>query len=140
VLGALVRHMGAGLAIPDFPLAFGRLVPPLETAGVAVHFAHRLWALVVTGFVLAAAVRLGRTPRAGLELRALATALLVLLATQLTLGAYTIWTQRAVLPTTLHVVTGAALLACCVLAAMRSYQKLGLSRADARAPGKEPSR
>src|SRR6266481_4447634 len=31
VLGALMRHMGAGLAIPDFPLAFGRLVPPLAT-------------------------------------------------------------------------------------------------------------
>src|SRR5262249_34122858 len=25
ILGALMRHMGAGLAIPDFPLAFGRL-------------------------------------------------------------------------------------------------------------------
>src|SRR5204863_10129350 len=25
VLGALMRHMGAGLAIPDFPLAFGRV-------------------------------------------------------------------------------------------------------------------
>src|SRR5438094_3256751 len=25
LLGAFVRHMGAGLAIPDFPLAFGRL-------------------------------------------------------------------------------------------------------------------
>src|SRR5205823_8903198 len=32
ILGALMRHMGAGLAIPDFPLAFGRLVPPLDTA------------------------------------------------------------------------------------------------------------
>ena len=24
-----MRHTGAGLAIPDFPLALGRLVPPL---------------------------------------------------------------------------------------------------------------
>src|SRR5436309_11866629 len=32
VLGALMRHMHAGLAIPDFPLAFGRLVPPLVTS------------------------------------------------------------------------------------------------------------
>src|SRR5712692_10448465 len=30
ILGALMRHMGAGLAIPDFPLAFGRLLPPLD--------------------------------------------------------------------------------------------------------------
>ena len=27
LLGATMRHTGAGLAIPDFPLAFGRLVP-----------------------------------------------------------------------------------------------------------------
>ncbi|TMA82892.1 MAG: hypothetical protein E6J77_15145, partial [Deltaproteobacteria bacterium] len=36
VLGALMRHMHAGLAIPDFPLAFGRLVPPLVTPYIAV--------------------------------------------------------------------------------------------------------
>src|SRR5213080_1185198 len=47
VLGALMRHMHAGLAIPDFPLAFGRLVPPLVTPYIAVHFAHRIGALVV---------------------------------------------------------------------------------------------
>src|SRR5207249_7017861 len=51
VLGALMRHMGAGLAIPDFPLAFGRLVPPLATPYIMVHFAHRVGALVVAGAV-----------------------------------------------------------------------------------------
>src|SRR5437773_4161910 len=48
ILGALMRHMGAGLAIPDFPLAFGRLVPRLDASAVAVHFVHRLGALAVT--------------------------------------------------------------------------------------------
>ena len=48
ILGALMRHMGAGLAIPDFPLAFGRLVPPLDASAVVVHFVHRLGALAVT--------------------------------------------------------------------------------------------
>ena len=28
LIGATMRHLGAGLAIPDFPLAFGHLVPP----------------------------------------------------------------------------------------------------------------
>src|SRR5262245_30331703 len=28
IVGATMRHTGAGLAIPDFPLAFGHLVPP----------------------------------------------------------------------------------------------------------------
>src|SRR5438477_2600482 len=47
VRGALLRHLHAGPAIPDFPLAFGRLVPPLVTSLVAVHFAHRVGALLV---------------------------------------------------------------------------------------------
>ncbi len=34
VLGATMRHTGAGLAIPDFPSSFGRLVPPMTRDGV----------------------------------------------------------------------------------------------------------
>ena len=30
VVGALMRHTESGLAIPDFPLAFGRLIPPFS--------------------------------------------------------------------------------------------------------------
>ena len=53
LVGATMRHTGAGLAIPDFPLAFGRLVPPAWDAAIAVHFAHRVGALVVAALVLA---------------------------------------------------------------------------------------
>src|SRR6185295_3868135 len=48
ILGALTRHTGAGLAIPDFPMALGRIVPPLSDPLVAIQFAHRIGALVVT--------------------------------------------------------------------------------------------
>ena len=48
ILGAVVRHTGSALAIPDFPLAFGRLIPPLDESPVVIHFIHRLGALVVT--------------------------------------------------------------------------------------------
>jgi hypothetical protein len=41
--GSAMRHMGAGLAIPDFPLAFGRLVPPLDSSAVVVHL-YIVWA------------------------------------------------------------------------------------------------
>ncbi len=37
LLGALMRHTGAGLAIPDFPLALGRILPPLDSWPVAIH-------------------------------------------------------------------------------------------------------
>src|SRR5262245_61660957 len=51
LLGALMRHLDAGLAIPDFPLAFGRVIPPLTDVRVVVHFAHRLGALAVLAAV-----------------------------------------------------------------------------------------
>jgi len=117
VLGALTRHMGAGLAIPDFPLAFGRLVPPLETTGIAVHFAHRCGALVVTGLVAALVATVVRTAPA---LRPLAVLLAALVATQITLAAIVIWTHRAVTPTTLHLVVGAAILGTCVAITLRA--------------------
>ncbi|BAM03803.1 COX15/CtaA family protein [Phycisphaera mikurensis] len=34
VLGSAVRHAGAGEAIPDWPLHYGQVVPPMDQAGV----------------------------------------------------------------------------------------------------------
>src|SRR5688500_2551271 len=53
VVGATMRHTDAGLAIPDFPLAFGRVIPPHWDAKIAVHFAHRVGALVASFLILA---------------------------------------------------------------------------------------
>jgi cytochrome c oxidase assembly protein subunit 15 len=119
VLGALMRHMHAGLAIPDFPLAFGRLVPPLVTPYIAVNFAHRVGALVVVVAIGSTAVHVLRhTDDPWVRRPALLAAALVLL--QVTLGALTIWSRRAVLPTTTHLVIGAALLATCLVLALRA--------------------
>src|SRR5215467_12686765 len=63
LLGATMRHIGAGLAIPDFPLAFGHVLPPTWTAQIAVHFAHRVVALVVTMLIVANAVYVWRRHR-----------------------------------------------------------------------------
>src|SRR5438128_5760039 len=69
VLGALMRHMGAGLAIPDFPLAFGRVVPPLATPYITVAFAHRVGALAVTAAVAVTLAAVLRDAAAGPWLR-----------------------------------------------------------------------
>ncbi len=55
LLGATMRHTGAGLAIPDFPLMFGHLIPDHWDPKIAIHFAHRVGALVVTLAILATA-------------------------------------------------------------------------------------
>src|SRR5215471_15089989 len=48
LIGAVMRHLGAGLAIPDFPTSYGRLVPPFYSFAVIINFAHRCGALLVT--------------------------------------------------------------------------------------------
>ena len=53
IVGATMRHSDAGLAIPDFPLVFGGLVPPQWTAAIAIHYAHRLGALLVSTAIAA---------------------------------------------------------------------------------------
>ena len=58
LLGATMRHTGAGLAIPDFPLAYGRLIPPFWNQAIAIHFAHRLGAVVVAALVLSVVWRI----------------------------------------------------------------------------------
>ena len=115
ILGALMRHMGAGLSIPDFPLAFGRLVPPLESPAVVVHFVHRLGAVAAALCVGWTAARIFSRYRAERRLLRPALLLVGLVLLQLTLGALTIWTRRAVLPMTAHVAVGAAVLATSVV-------------------------
>jgi cytochrome c oxidase assembly protein subunit 15 len=127
VLGALMRHLNAGLAIPDFPLALGRLVPPFESVGIAIHFSHRLVAVAVVAAVfrlLLAARRSGLRP-----LRRTAVLAMALVWIQAGLGALTVLSGKAVLPTTLHVATGAAVLGTCFLATLRARRLLLPSRA-----------
>lgn len=131
LLGAVMRHIGAGLAIPDFPLALGRIVPPLESVPVAVHFAHRLTALLVLASVLLLLRRSWRTrdPRFLWP----ATLALALVGAQIALGAVTVLSGRAVLPATLHVVVGAAVLGTCWFATLRALRHLSGSADEARA-------
>jgi heme a synthase len=129
LLGALMRHTGAGLAIPDFPLAFGRLVPPLDDPRVAIHFSHRVGALAVLIASTWVYVRSRRSGDPRLARPALAVVLLVIL--QAALGAATVLSARSPLPTTAHVATGAAVLGASFFLTLRSFH--WLSRAPAAA-------
>jgi cytochrome c oxidase assembly protein subunit 15 len=122
IVGATMRHSDAGLAIPDFPLVFGGVIPPHWTPEIAIHYAHRLGALVVT---LAIAATVGHVyyhhPKRR-ELRRPATLLICLLLTQVTLGAYVIWSEKNVAINTAHVVIGALTLATSLVLTLRSYR------------------
>jgi cytochrome c oxidase assembly protein subunit 15 len=125
LVGALMRHMSAGLVIPDFPLSFGYVVPPYWNEFIAVNFAHRCGAVVVTAMVLWTVARVLRTHREVAALRRPALGLFLLLIVQVCLGAITIWSGRSVIPTTSHVAVGAAVLATSLALTLRAYRILG---------------
>ena len=122
LLGATMRHTGAGLAIPDFPLAFGHLVPPAWNAGIAIHFAHRVGALAVTTVVAATAGRLLLQHSASRELTRPALLLAALVLVQIGLGAWTVLSGRQVAVNTAHVAVGAVTLATSIVLGLRVHR------------------
>lgn len=108
VLGAVMRHTGAGLAIPDFPTSFGGLLPTFEEIsrpGVPIHLAHRLGALVVVVLVAFAARALSALP--GPIFPTLGASWAGLVCLQAFLGASSIWSAKAVPLTVAHLAVGA---------------------------------
>jgi len=110
VLGAWMRHSDAGLAIPDFPTSFGRLVPDRWNPKIAIHFAHRAWAAVVALAIFSSAFAVRRARRDEAP-RRVSLALSLLLPVQMFLGALSIWSGKAVAFTVAHQTTGALILA-----------------------------
>ena len=110
VLGAVMRHTGAGLAIPDFPAAFGGLWPSadeLQRRGVGLHLAHRVGAVVVLVLVLAAVRALGRLSAVNPVFAGFAAAWTGLVTIQILLGALSIWSKKAPPLTAAHLAGGA---------------------------------
>ncbi|MDB5288970.1 MAG: cytochrome c oxidase assembly protein subunit 15 [Phycisphaerales bacterium] len=130
IAGATMRHFDAGLAIPDLPLAYGKLLPPVSAEGLAtinhvrafelnldpvtltqlwLHFAHRIGAVLVTVFaVLLATKVLRKHVQPGLIIPA--TLLVVLLQTQITLGILTVLLRKPADVASSHVAVGALVL------------------------------
>lgn len=133
-LGATMRHYRAGLAIPDFPTAYGQIIPPLSTKGiehamdmhaggdthlegyyspfkVSIHFAHRLWAItVVLTAMYVLSILASRDQLKHPVVLKLSLAIIGLLLVQVCLGAFVIWSGRHPEIATAHQATGAAIL------------------------------
>jgi len=122
LVGAVMRHTEAGLAIPDFPLMFGGLVPDRWDPKIAIHFAHRVGALVVAGCVLLVSSHVWRRHRANRSLGRPTAFLLALLAAQITLGALTVLSKRNVWINSVHLVCGALVLATSLVITLRTWR------------------
>lgn len=121
LLGATMRHTGAGLAIPDFPFVFGGLWPPTWSADIAIHYAHRVGALVVATAVVSSAKYIWKHHAGRPELGRPLVVLLALITVQIGLGALVVLTGKQPLINTLHVATGALVLVTSVVLTLRAF-------------------
>lgn len=112
VLGAIMRHRGAGLSIPYFPHSSpdGSFLPISWNWATQLHFAHRAVAVVIFILLTAWVVALIRSASISAAIKKLAIAAFVFINVQIALGAGIIWTARAPIETTLHVLNGAIFL------------------------------
>jgi cytochrome c oxidase assembly protein subunit 15 len=112
VIGSVVRSTGSGLACPDWPLCGGRLVPPFESH-VLIEWFHRLVALLVSLLLVATLAWVALHGALRARLGGLALVSLILLVTQILLGALTVWKLLSPVIVCGHL--GAALLLFCTL-------------------------
>jgi len=140
ILGAIMRHLNAGLAVYDFPTFAGAWLPSLsastlarinewamahdqplvEARHVIAHLAHRFWAFLV----LAITVWINFMARRRVITDSLIHKSLVIVnlavAVQFSLGVLTIWTEKTAYVASLHVVMGAVLLGLSLLLSLRA--------------------
>ncbi len=111
LVAATMRHLGAGLVIPDFPTSLGRIIPPLTSLPIAINFTHRVLALAIFAMAILLCRRVFKFHREMTVLSRLSAVLVGLILVQVTLGALTVWGGRGLFSTSLHVMNGALVLA-----------------------------
>jgi cytochrome c oxidase assembly protein subunit 15 len=128
VLGATMRHQHAGLAIPDFPAAYGAVWPATDSDSIArynqargeVHALNPITAAqihlqmfhrILAGLIVASVAALWWSARRRFSRQSssarLTTVLGGLVVLQALLGAATIWSNKAADVATAHVAVGA---------------------------------
>jgi cytochrome c oxidase assembly protein subunit 15 len=128
MIAATMRHKHAGLAINDFPLAYGKLWPATDPASLEFYNAHRqemqgenpitafqivlqmIHRMVALAILVSVAFCAGRTRKLlgwSNPLTRLSSLWLGLILVQIFLGAATIWTGKAADIATAHVAVGA---------------------------------
>jgi cytochrome c oxidase assembly protein subunit 15 len=136
-LGALVRAHEAGLACPDWPLCFGRVVPEMDLR-VAFEWSHRALAGSISLGFVALAVAALRRPAVARVARPWLLAGALVLAVQILLGALTVWHLLAAWTVTSHLLVGNAFAVILLLTALRLREAAGARRA--RAPADRTTR
>ena len=127
-MGASMRHSHAGLSIPDFPTAYGHILPPMDDDSVAainetrlskeaqppisaglilLQYVHRVWAGLIVIILASVAAKMIRQRALDFRIRLTAGFWIFLVLLQFGLGAWTIWSKKAADVATAHVFVGA---------------------------------
>ena len=128
IIGATMRQQHAGLSIPDFPLAYGKIWPaasaaavqsynehrmnviaenPITAFQIILQMVHRIIALAILVLIAMCAWRARRQLGKKDPLARFALFWLGLILAQVLLGAATIWSNKAADVATAHVLGGA---------------------------------
>ena len=131
VIGGVVRVTGSGLGCPDWPLCYGRLLPPAEYTAI-IEYTHRFVASVIVGplVIATAAVALAsyRNDRPVWLPAAISVPLLLI---QGLLGGITVLTELPGGIVALHLGAALALLAVCLLIMIAAFRSPTASAAGA---------
>ena len=142
MVGATMRHEHAGLAINDFPTAYGQAWPKTDAVSVAAYnqqrlvdhqvpttalninmqMVHRVGAVLVTAAILAVTAAMWLVSGSSSMLRRWSGVWVGLVFVQFALGALTIWTNKAADVATSHVAVGALTLVCGALLTAMSWR------------------
>jgi cytochrome c oxidase assembly protein subunit 15 len=128
VLGASMRHLGVGLAIPSFPAASpsGSWFPEERDGYTLLNFSHTRIGAILVSFIVASVVwKTLRSETAYRNEKRLAVLAGLLLVVQVLLGVWVIQNQKPPTVTTVHVFVGAALLASLTAIATRVSSAIG---------------
>ena len=139
IIGALMRHTQSGLAIPDFPLSGGYIIPafnqemlntiqsmqfesglPFVTLSqIIIHYLHRMGALAVAISIGWLTLMIIQSKISNERLYRSIGFLITLLIIQIILGAFTIWSIKEPFITSIHDVNGAVILGVSTLLILR---------------------
>ena len=130
LLGALMRHNGAGLALDGFPhsTSTGEWLPASMALPFALNLSHRIGAVAVTIAILILALMILTHPPLRRLLGSLAVALLGLVGWQFFLGVLTILTLKNPHAATFHMLFGAILLATAWLTTLNLWRARHLAQ------------
>ncbi len=124
IIGGVVSSTGSGLGCgPDWPLCHGYLIPPFSEPEILIEWLHRLVAGLVGLLVLATAIEAWRGTRDLPSMSALAGIAVLLLLTQVILGAITVRWELPPQVSTAHLATGTALFAVLVMMSTLAFRR-----------------